>query len=389
MTARAPRPRPIPAPLDHVDEVPARVRQRRRASGTWRLWWEPTTAEREAFGFEPVELDPNRITWSLRQALSLNRKVEAARKGVTLQDRGGRTFSRLAAEYRRSPLWERLREATRRDYDTTLRRIEKKWGPAQVAAFTKPILREWYETLYRDNGKWIAQHDLRIMSIVLGYGELRGWLPANPAVRMKMETPPPRERVLSWEEFDALRAAAADLDLPGMALAIAVAWYQGQRQKDVIEARVEDFADPGMWRFERSKAKAGSAQKGAVLPIHRELAPLLKPRLAKAKDGEPLILNTLGDFYRADNFRSHFGRTRAKAAETMPSLGDVQFRDLRRSWAWWTREGGASDRDRADGMGNQSDKNVRLGQTYNPASAAGAARAVAAMKRPKKKGRGK
>ena len=39
-------------------------------------------------------------------------------------------------------------------------------------------------------------------------------------------------------------------------------------------------------------------------------------------------------------------------------------------------------RDRADGMGNQSDKDVRLGITYNPASQAGAGRAVEAMRRP-------
>lgn len=310
MTARPSRKRKPRAPLDDVAEVPPRVRQRKRASGDWRLWWEPTSAEREAFGFEVVELDASQITWSIREAQALNRRVERARSGLTVAVRGGRTVSKLVVEYRRSPAWMKLRPATQRDYASTFLRIEAKWGATQVAAFTKPILREWYETLYRENGKWIAQHDLRIFSVVLGYGELRGWVNANPATRLKMETPQPRDRVLSWEKFDALCASAEDLGLAGMRLAIAVAWYQGQRQADVLAA----------------------------------------------------------------------------AVKTTPSLRDVQFRDLRRSWAWWAREGGASDRDRADGMGNQSDKDVRLGQTYNPASQAGAGRAVEAMRRPERRG---
>ena len=89
-----------------------------------------------------------------------------------------------------------------------------------------------------------------------------------------------------------------------------------------------------------------------------------------------------GQSFLADHFRHRFGDVRKAAAKRQPSLRDVQFRDLRRSWAWWSREGGSTERDRADGLGNQSDKNARLGQTYNPASFAGAQRAVEAMRRP-------
>ena len=382
MSARASRRRKAAAPLDRVEDVPARMRQRKRTSGTWRLWWEPTAAEREAFGFEPVELDPARLTWSIREAEALNRAVERARAGLSVKARGGRTVSKLVLEYRRSPAWAKLRPATQRDYAATFLRIEAKWGGTQAAAFTRPILREWYETLYRENGKWIAQHDLRVFSVLFGYGELRGWVNVNPATRLKMETPAPRDRVLSWEEFDALCAAAEDLGLAGMRLAIAVAWYQGQRQADVLAARVESFGADGMWRFLRSKAKAGSKQKAAVLPVHSELVPLIEARRAEAEGEGPLVLNAEGAAYLPDNFRTHFAKVRARAARIMPAIRDVQFRDLRRSWAWWAREGGASDRDRADGMGNQSDKDVRLGITYNPASQAGAGRAVEAMRRP-------
>lgn len=372
---------------------PARLRDRPRADGSWRLWWEPTAAERQ-LGFEPVELDPERLTWSVRQAAGLNLKVLRAREGKSLSSGGARTVSALAAKFRQSVPWTRLRPATQRDYDATLRRIEKKWGATQVAAFTKPIVYEWYETLHRDSGAAGAVHDVRVFGVLFSYGERIGWVTSHPATRLGLHTPPPRDRVLSWEEADALIAAAEAMARPGIALAIALAWYQGQRQTDVLAARAGDFAanEGGdlIWRFERSKARDGSETKSAALPVHDALRARIEARLAElVAEGEadpaaPLVVRGDGHAYLVDDFRKQFGKVRARAAKRMPSLRDAQFRDLRRSWAWWSREGGASERDRADGLGNQSDKNARLGQTYNPASFAGAKRAVQAMQRPKK-----
>ena len=77
--------RPIAAP-------PPRVRQRQRADGTWRLWWEPEQAIRSQ-GFATVELDADRLTWSQREAQRLNRLVEDARAGRKPRKAGGRTVA--------------------------------------------------------------------------------------------------------------------------------------------------------------------------------------------------------------------------------------------------------------------------------------------------------
>ncbi|MDF2235397.1 hypothetical protein P2H44_22810 [Albimonas sp. CAU 1670] len=391
--SRRPTSRPKPPRLGPLAELearreppPAGLRDRPRADGSWRLWWEPSSAARQ-LGFEPVELDPNRLTWSLRQAAGLNRKVLQAREGVTLTAGATRTVSALAARYRQSPAWTKLRPATQRDYDATLRRIEKKWGDARAATFTKPIVYEWFETLHRESGESLAVHDVRVFSVLFSYGERIGWVQHNPATRLKLTTPPPRDRVLSWEEFDALLAAAERKGWPGMALAIALAWYQGQRQADVLAATLGEFGADDVWRFARSKARAGSSQKSAAIPLHSELLPRIAARRAEleaagADPDAPMIAREDGAAYLDDHFRHRFAEIRKAAAKRMPSLRDVQFRDLRRSWAWWSREGGSTERDRADGLGNQSDKNARLGQTYNPASFAGAKRAVEAMRRP-------
>ena len=67
--------------------------------GAWRIWWEPETTLRE-LGFEPVELDPKRLTWSVREAERLNGLVEAARSrgaSATQGEKTGRTVKALIA----------------------------------------------------------------------------------------------------------------------------------------------------------------------------------------------------------------------------------------------------------------------------------------------------
>ncbi|MEM9726080.1 MAG: tyrosine-type recombinase/integrase [Pseudomonadota bacterium] len=373
-------------PASWLDDAPPGVRWRQRKRDGLRVWWEPSGTAR-ALGFEPVELDDAKPTWSRRRAEELNRMVTAAMEGETFSGAGkGRTVDDLIQLYRAAPEWSRLSPTTQRDYGFGLNRIARKWGRSPVVALTKSILRDWYETLYREAGPHMAQHEIRLLSVLLSYAELREWIEVNPATRLRIITPDPRERVASWSEVDALIAAAEAAELEGVALAIALSFLQGQRQTDVLEARLAQF-DGATWRFERSKARRGSVRRAAVLVLHPEVLPRIEARIAAAAEAEEgrdahLIVRPTGDPYKADNFRRVFNRVRKAAARKAPSVADVQFRDLRRSFAWWSREAGASERDRADALGNTSDVNARLGQTYNPSSAEGAARAVASMKRP-------
>eukprot|EP00919_Chromeraceae_sp_WS-2016_P079842 GHVR01188887.1.p1 GENE.GHVR01188887.1~~GHVR01188887.1.p1 ORF type:complete len:110 (-),score=14.87 GHVR01188887.1:181-510(-) len=58
------------------------LRQRRRANGSWRVWWEPNQSARD-LGFDAVELNADRATWSVREAKRLNEDVDRKRKGDT------------------------------------------------------------------------------------------------------------------------------------------------------------------------------------------------------------------------------------------------------------------------------------------------------------------
>jgi integrase len=362
-----------------VRNPPPRLRQRRRTDGTWRIWWEPETPLRE-LGFEPVALDPARLTWSVREAARLNAAVDDARgQGSTMSSprKRGRTVHALIAAYRASPAWDGLSPDTRKGYEAFFRQIEDKWGSAMVADFVRPVMVEWYETLYRTRGPWMAAGLLRHMSVLMSYAERKGWIDLNPCLRLRMVTPPPRRRVAGWEEIDALTGAAESLGLPSIALAVRLALYQGQRQRDIITAAPADFRE-GMWRLVRSKR----GNHGA-LDIHPDLAPHLQAALDTAGDRARLLhYEGTGRPYDPDRFARAWMRVRARAAETLPALASLQFRDLRRTFGHLARAAGASERDVADALGNSAWTDPKLSGTYMPATRHTASRAVKAIRRP-------
>jgi integrase len=368
-----------------MPDAPARVRQRQRAAGGWRIWWEPEAAVRE-LGFAAVELDVQRLTWSAREASRLNKLVAQSRAGVApIAATGGvRTVAALIAAFTASPAWGELSPDTQRDYRGGFRIIDQKWGGWQVVLFRRGIVVEWFEALHRDRGAYQAKSIMRKLSLLMSYAERREWIEANPCLRLRIPTPAPRDRVVQWHEFDALLTAAAQLGHDGMALAIAIGWFTGQRRRDILTATAGQVGADGVWRFTRSKAATGSAQAPGAIKLHSELRPLVQARLdLAATDAAPLCLDAATGVALSDDLAGkRWAAVRDAAAIACPSVIDVQFRDLRRSWAHWSREGGASDRDRADGMGNQSDRNARLSQTYNPPTMAGATRAVDAVRRP-------
>lgn len=360
-----------------VRRPPPGLRQRQRADGSWRIWWEPNAPQRAA-GFEPVDLDPARLTWSVREAARLNGLAAQARGGPTARAprAARRTTAELIRLYRASPFWDALRPATQRDYAGAFRLIETKWGASGVADFTTPIVYTWYETLYAGGGRHQAASLIRKLSVLMTYAVRIGWREHNPCLRIGIRTPRGRHRVADWAELDALLRAAGPW--PSMRLAIALAAFQGQRQTDLIEARREDFSGD-YWRFLRSKR----GNLGA-LPLHEEVRAPLAAVLAIPTDAATLLVHEgTGRAYSPDLFRKTWARIRATAAAEAPTLATLQFRDLRRTFGHLARLGGADPRQVADALGNSAWTDPQLSGTYMPATTETAARAVAAIRRPK------
>lgn len=378
-------------------DMPPRLRERQRADGTWRCWWEAEPAVRK-LGFASVELDPSAPIKAARKARDLNDQVAKARVTgkAPAPKRGVMYVEDVIADYRRGIHYQNsLAAKTRVSYDKGLKLIVTKWGDVPVADFTKPMARTWYESLYREAGQWQAAALIRLLSIVMNHAELRGWRPenSNPCMRLGVSIPKGRARVVDWAEYDALQAAAVRVGLPSIGLAMALSYLAGQRETDALLALRGDFTQapvrwPGtdvdamvwVWSLDRSKTGAS----GRIL-LHDELAPAVAAVLARPApaDARLVVEERLGRPYDEDLFQSRFGEVRAAALVDCPSLADMQFRDLRRSFSTHARRGGASPADAGDALGNSAATNARIKGTYMPPEFFTAARAVTAVARPK------
>ena len=378
MTARPPIPDTIP-----------RLRQRRRTDGSWRVWWEPT-AEVRALGFDVVELDAARATWSAREARRLNAEVERARKtGIAPRAAGG-TIDSLIGEYRKSSAWKKLRPKTMQSYEGNLRLISRKWGHRRVVDFTKPVMFTWYETLAEASGKHQALALIRAMSILFSHAERIGWRPenSNPCTRLGAEVPKGRTRTATWAEYDALLAAAAAAGLPSMGLAVQLAALSGATETMLVTATIGEFRqarvdEAEVWAWARVRTKRDTF---AVLEVHPYAVPALEAAIAGRNDPDAALLidERTGRAYAPDLFRKRWAEIREAAAKACPSIdrAALQFRDLRRTFGHWSRAGGASKDDTGDVLGNSAATDPRLAEVYMATQFMTARRAVLAIERP-------
>jgi len=376
-----------------ITERIKRLRQRQRLDGSWRVWWEPEAAVK-ALGFATVELWESKLTKSARRAKDLNAEVADVRRAGPLSDpAGSRSLSALIDLYLVSRDLRSKPEKTRTDYMSRLKAIRQIWGTKATAAFSKPMMHQWYEILYAKNGEFQALQSIRMMSILFSYAELLGWRSeqSNPCYNLKMHVPKGRDRFATWDEFDQLVASADALGMPDMACAIALSTLQAARQADVINARVAGFKDTHVpvnavrgrrdfiWTLTRQKRGNSGA-----MPVHPELEPRLRAMIATAKPGQTYLFpsSPAGEPYSVNAFGRKFAKIRSHANQTSPDIVTLQFRDLRRTFGVWARAGGAHKDDVGDVLGNSAGTDARLSETYMPATYETSRRAVAAVTRP-------
>lgn len=376
--ARRPSPEtPIIAPVDGL-------RQRQRANGDWRVWWEPTARQRAA-GATALDLTHIPPGEAQRRATALFRKWS----GDGAQKPRGRSVSALIADYRRSHYFTDLAASSQASYRTDLGQIEDKWGPNPVASLDAPAMVLWYETLLRAKGVTRARALIVMLGIVMTHAERRGWIPkgANPCRDIGMKKPAPANRVASADELAAL-LAAADATNPAMALALRLAQVTGQRATDIRLAKAGAFEAavlpvPGqvapmrgyVWRLVRSKR--GNA--GVIPILDPATVAALDARIAACGPDDALILNGAGQPYSRDRFQKHYADIRARAAKSVPSVASLQWRDQRRTVGVMLRAAGVGRDDVGDLLGNTLATNAQLAAIYTPATTATTLRAVAAI----------
>lgn len=374
-----------------IPDPPKGLRERMRSDGSVRLWWEPT-AEARAKGMKPVDLDPRRLSWSVREAERLNREAARPVRKRTV----GITVDYAIDDYLQSRDFRAKRDKTQAGYRNFLSVIRQKWGPTLIADFTRPTLRTWYEALYEDRGRYMALSLVRVFSILFSHAEMRGWRPegSNPCSKLKIEIPKGRRRIADWAQIDMLLSAADDMGAASIGHAVLLSALQGQRQTDIVEARREGFrevrmvtddGDTAIWVWHLTRSKRGNE---SVIPLHPEVVTRLAARLSDAADGPLLTDEANGLPYTPDRFRHRWAEVRQAAIDAgCTALHGLQFRDLRRTFGRLSRAGGATKADVGDVLGNSAAVNQLLGDIYMAPEIESLFRAVRAVQRPQSKKR--
>lgn len=372
------------------------LRERPRADGSVRLWWEPT-ADMRKIGATVVEFDPAKPGHAERQARALHDKWSRILRGERpASPMGGRSINDLIADYRASLHFTGKPDSTRRVYASDLKQIADKWGPQPVALFDKPTVALWIEAVQAAKGARRARALRVMLSVLMGHAELRGWRPegSNPCAGLRhIGTVSERSRVATWAEFDAAVTAARALRRWSVVAALHLAVMAGQRQYDILRTAPDDFfpvridgmARP-VWVWQIIQSKRG---KAVQIPIHRDAEGPLRLQLMRAADGPGTLLwdEVTGKPYTPDRFAHVWFQVRAAAAKSCPSIASLQWRDLRRTFGNLSRAGGASKGDTADVLGNTAATDPRLMRTYMASQLATTLRAVNAVQRPTKKER--
>lgn len=379
-------PRRPPAAQPPVITPTDGLRQRQRSDGTWRIWWEPT-ARQAKLGAKVVDLSNLRGGEAQRRATALTKDY-----AETTPRLRAHSIDALIADYTASRWFTKLRDSTKGSYRSNMNTIAAKWGPQPVPSFDGPTVNSWYESLLNARGHSRAHSLIIMLQILFKHAERRGWIAkgSNPAADMGMDKPVPQStRVATDAEIDAL-LHAADARNPTLALALRLSVHTGQRVEDIRTARPSEFEPAAIpvvgrakpvqgyyWRMLRSKR--GNA--GVIPIINAQLVAGLAAQLARAdvQAKGQLLLNGNGQPYTRHRLGDHFDVVRAAAAQTLPSIHGLQWRDLRRTFGVRLRIAGVSRDDIGDVLGNTVGISPDLAARYTPATAASTTRAVAAV----------
>lgn len=231
--------------------IPCLVAKTNKA-GITSWYWQPSATLAKA-GWKPLTLGKDEGA-AIAAARARNAEVAAWKLGgaaaIPIKPKAQTgTVSALVDRYRREVLQgkhpatgrPRLKASTAGIYEIALKRIEAWAGKYPLAYVTPARVR----TLRDLNAKPIDQGGLghsatfnllKTVRQLFAFAERVDMIPrgTNPARSFELGAPPSRSKIWEAEDEAAFMAAARDLNMPSMALAIELAIYTAQREGDLI-----------------------------------------------------------------------------------------------------------------------------------------------------------
>jgi len=275
-----------------------------------------------------------------------------------------RNLAALIHAYKSDPMsrYQEIRYATRQNYDGLLRRWERDHGHEAITSLNGRRLRELHAEYLGAEGKKvvIAHGMIGMLRTLVGYGftmldseECRTVKELLSSLKFKMGKP--RKSAIQPQQVLNFIKKAHELDRPSMALAQAIQFSFGWRQKDVIGEYVP-LDEPGEafaikddmksirglhWReFDSSLiVRHVTSKKDKAVEVDAKLCPLVMRELGRLPDGQILrggpvvVCEKTGLPYTAINFRRTW-RAIARAAGIPDHVFNMDNRSGRISQAF-------------------------------------------------------
>lgn len=310
-----------------------RTRLRRPA----RYYWIPTKKLQDA-GFLPRRL-ADKLDEAVRQAEAHNAELDRWYRGEGSAPTGPVSGSLKALDdlFQRDDAFRSIAERTRRDYLYAIKPALEWAGDEQVTHLSLKVIKAWYLDQRDRRGVSNARNAIAALRRLLSFGREEGWITDNPALRLRVKTPPSRSRVWTDAERDAFCQAAIAGGRRSMALAVMLGWCLGQRPADLRTlawTAYDPTAGQGRGGMQLRQAKTGTAVWVPVLP---ELRAMLDDT---ARTSTQIVVSEMtGRPYKESDFQHTFAGIRAEAE--LPA--DLQYRDLRRTLATALGAAGCTD----------------------------------------------
>lgn len=305
--------------------------ERQRTRRPTRYYWMPTKKLQDA-GFLPRRLSDNKSE-AIAQAEEHNLRLDHWYQGIEPQiaRQATDTLAALDDLFQRDESFRLLKERSQRDYLYAIRYALAWAGDERPADLTIRVLKAWYRDQCDTRGLANARNAIAALRRLLSFAREEGWITENPALRLRVKSPPSRARVWTMAERDAFCRAALAAKRPSMALAVMVGWCLGQRPADL---RVLAWTAYDGQTIALRQAKTDQAVRIPVLP---ELKALLDG--VQRVSTQIVVSENTGRPYQESDFQHTFAEIRAGAE--LPR--DLQFRDLRRTMATALGSAGCTD----------------------------------------------
>ncbi len=241
------------------------------------------------------------------------------------------TFAEMFYEYIEKHA--KLYKKTWKFDEVEIRRLLPHFFKKKLLTITMQTIRDEHQKIGKENGLYIANKILQILSSMFNRAIEWGWNGKNPCKGIKKFKEKSRERFLSAEELSRFFEAMQTLESKITADYIMLSLLTGARKSNVLEMQWEDIDfDEKIWYIKETKN--GTSQR---LPLSENAIEILIERFAN-KGKSPFV------FASAESKTGHLVEPKRAWATLLKraNIQDLRLHDLRRTLGSWQAATGAN-----------------------------------------------